>query len=77
MHLLLYSRNEHEPGYITKKGIDDLRSVFGKAIFADDLHNLYDEQTERRNTLSRESADEFNGALRENRARALHKQETC
>ena len=60
VHLLLYSRNEHEPGYITKRGIDDLRSVFGKAIFADDLHNLYDEQTERRNTLSRESADEFN-----------------
>lgn len=60
VHLLLYSRNEHEPGYITKKGIDDLRSVFGKAIFADDLHNLYDEQTERRNTLSRESIDEFN-----------------
>lgn len=60
VHLLLYSRNEHEPGYITKRGIDDLRSVFGKAIFADDLHNLYDEQTERRNTLSRESIDEFN-----------------
>ena len=60
VHLLLYSRNEHEPGYITKKGIDDLRSVFGKAIFADDLHNLYDEQTERRNNLSRESIDEFN-----------------
>ena len=60
VHLLLYSKNEHEPGYITKRGIDDLRSVFGKAIFADDLNNLYDEQTERRNNLSRESIDEFN-----------------
>lgn len=60
VHLLLYSKDEHEPGYITKRGIDDLRSVLGKAIFADDLHNLYDEQTERRNTLSRESIAEFN-----------------
>ena len=34
--------------------------TFAKAIFADDLHNLYDEQTERRNVLSRESIDEFN-----------------
>ena len=60
VHLLLYSRNENYPGFIKRKNIDDLRWTFAKAIFADDLHNLYDEQTERRNTLSRESIDEFN-----------------
>ena len=60
VHLLLYSRNENYPGFIKRKNIDDLRRTFAKAIFADDLHNLYDEQTERRNTLSRESIDEFN-----------------
>ena len=60
VHLLLYSRNENYPGFIKRKNIDDLRRTFGKVIFADDLHNLYDEQTEHRNTLSRESIDEFN-----------------
>ena len=58
--LLLYSKNENYPGFIKRKNIDDLRRTFAKAIFTDDLHNLYDEQTERRNVLSRESIDEFN-----------------
>ena len=60
VHLLLYSKNENYPGFIKRKNIDDLRRTFVKEIFADDLHNLYDEHTERRNTLSRESIDEFN-----------------
>ena len=60
IHLLLYSRNEQEKGYITKTGIDNLRRMFGTAIFADEIHQLYEEQTERRNKLSSESIDEFN-----------------
>lgn len=60
IHLLLYSRNEQEKGYITKTGIDNLRRLFGTAIFADEIHQLYDEQTERRNKLNSESIDEFN-----------------
>ena len=60
IHLLLYSRNEQEKGYITKTGIDNLRRMFGSAIFADEIHQLYDEQTERRNKLNSESIDEFN-----------------
>jgi hypothetical protein len=60
IHLLLYSRNEQEKGYITKTGIDNLRRMFGTAIFADEIHQLYDEQTERRNKLNSESIDEFN-----------------
>lgn len=60
IHLLLYSRSEQDKGYITKTGIDNLRRMFGTAIFADEIHQLYDEQTERRNKLNSESIDEFN-----------------
>lgn len=60
IHLLLYSRSEQDKGYITKTGIDNLRRMFGTAIFADEIHQLYDEQTERRNALNSESIVEFN-----------------
>ena len=60
IHLLLYSRSEQDKGYITKTGIDNLRRMFGTAIFADEIHQLYDEQTERRNALNSETIDEFN-----------------
>lgn len=60
VHLLLYSRDENYPGYIKKTGIDKIRRAMGTTIFADEIHLLYDKQTERRNKLNRESIDEFN-----------------
>lgn len=60
VHLLLYSRDENYPGFIKKTGIDKIRRAMGTTIFADEIHLLYDEQTERRNALNSESIDEFN-----------------
>lgn len=60
VHLLLYSRDEAHPGFIKKTGIDKIRRAMGTNIFADEIHLLYDEQTERRNKLNSESIDEFN-----------------
>lgn len=60
VHLLLYSRDENYPGYIKKTGIDKIRRAMGTTIFADEIHLLYDEQTERRNALNSETIDEFN-----------------
>ena len=60
VHLLLYSRDENYPGFIKKSGIDKIRRAMGTTIFADEIHLLYDEQTERRNKLNSESIDEFN-----------------
>lgn len=59
VHMVLYSTDETEPGYLSKKGIDNLRHTFGTGIFRDDLINIYDEQTARRNTLTAEARDEF------------------
>lgn len=50
IHLMAYSKDSKE-GYLTKKGIDDLRSSFANDIFADELHNLFAEQTEVRDNL--------------------------
>lgn len=50
VHIIVYSANPKE-GYITKVGIDNLRSCFAQDIFAQDLQSLYEDQTEVRQKL--------------------------
>lgn len=50
VHIIVYSANPKE-GYITKAGIDNLRSCFAQDIFAQDLQSLYEDQTEIRQKL--------------------------
>ena len=50
VHIIVYSTNPKE-GYITKVGIDKLRSCFAQDIFAQDLQSLYEDQTEIRQKL--------------------------
>lgn len=50
VHIIVYSTNPKE-GYITKAGIDNLRSCFAQDIFAQDLQSLYEDQTEIRQKL--------------------------
>lgn len=56
VHLILYSTNPNE-GYLTEKGIENLRSAFAFArqIFAQDLVSIYEKQTEDRNKLRADS----------------------
>lgn len=57
VHIMVYSKNPKE-GYITKHGIDKVRSMLAKDIFAQDLQNIYEDQTELRNRL-KDSAKEL------------------
>ena len=50
VHIIVYSTNPKE-GYITKVGIDNLRSCFAQDIFAQELQSLYEDQTEIRQKL--------------------------
>lgn len=50
VHIIVYSANP-KGGYITKVGIDNLRSCFAQDIFAQDLQSLYEDQTEIRQKL--------------------------
>ena len=59
MHLMLYSTNQEKRGYIDKKGIDNLRHLFGTEIFKYELADIYDEQTKQRDLLNADARDEI------------------
>ncbi|ANU54857.1 hypothetical protein I5Q82_05765 [Acutalibacter muris] len=56
VHLIAYSTVESK-GYLTKQGVQKLRSSLAKDIFAQDLLCIYEKQTEHRNRLRSESRD--------------------
>lgn len=56
VHLIAYSTVENE-GYLTQKGVENLRSSFAKDIFQQDLLCIYEKQTEHRNKLRAEARD--------------------
>lgn len=53
IHLIAYSKTPGI-GYLTQKGVHDMRSALGQDIFKDDLQHVYREQTERRNRLKKD-----------------------
>lgn len=54
VHIIIYSENPKE-GFLTNHGIEKIRSGFANDIYADELHNLYSQQTDLRNLLKKES----------------------
>ena len=58
IHLLVYSTNPKQ-GFLTKAGIDKVRSVFANDIFHDDLQSIYQAQTVSRDELKAVSKNEF------------------
>ncbi len=50
VHMMVYSANENE-GYLSKQGIENLRSAFAKDIFMQDLYCIYEKQTEYRDKI--------------------------
>ena len=58
IHLLVYSTNPKQ-GFLTAKGIDQIRSAFANDIFHDDLQSIYQEQTLSRDELKAVSKNEF------------------
>lgn len=56
VHLIAYSTVENE-GYLTQKGVENLRSSFAKDIFQQDLLCIYERQGEHRDKLRAEARD--------------------
>ena len=50
IHLIVYSTNSKQ-GYLSREGIDKIRSAFANDIFHDDLQSIYQEQTLSRDEL--------------------------
>ena len=63
IHLLVYSTNPKQ-GFLTKAGIDKIRSAFANDIFHDDLQSIYQEQTVSRDELKAVSKTEFESIAR-------------
>jgi hypothetical protein len=59
VHLMLYSKDDINHGYLNNKGIELMRKTFGKEIFRADLQEIYDRQTQYRNLLTSEAIEEF------------------
>ena len=58
IHLIVYSANPKQ-GYLTKNGIEKIRSVFANDIFQDELKSIYQEQTLTRDELKALSEDQI------------------
>lgn len=54
IHIIVYSQNERE-GFLTNHGIEKIRSGFANDIYFDELHHIYEQQTDLRNLLKKES----------------------
>lgn len=56
VHIVVYSADERE-GFLSNHGIEKIRSGFANDIYSDELHHLYQQQTEIRNLLKKQSQE--------------------
>ena len=56
VHVIAYSTVENE-GYLTKKGLNNLRTAFANSIFEQDMECLYDQRSQQRNALRTHSRE--------------------
>jgi len=56
IHLIVYSSDPKE-AYVTKEAIKNMRGSLAREIFTQDLLQIYSEQTERRDILTKQSRD--------------------
>lgn len=56
IHLIAYSINPKE-AYVTKQGIENMRGSLVREIFRQNLMQIYEKQTERRNILTKQSRE--------------------
>ncbi|MBQ6945772.1 MAG: SEL1-like repeat protein [Ruminococcus sp.] len=85
IHLIVYSTNPKQ-GYLSREGIDKIRSAFANDIFHDDLQSIYQEQTLSRDELKSISQEQvhqmvmqiqnstFNNPQLEKMMKKLHEQ---
>ena len=64
VHIIAYSENANE-GYLTRQGIEKLRSELARDIFAQDLISVYQKQTEHRDTLRKVSRERIEELVRQ------------
>lgn len=58
IHLIVYDKENR--GYLSKDGIESIKSTFAHVIFQDEMLNIQNEKTERRDRLRARGKDEIN-----------------
>lgn len=64
VHLVIYSQNPRE-GYLTRQGIETMRSVLAHDIFRQDFMSIYERKTKQRNLLKEQAEDTLQRLIRE------------
>ena len=58
VHIVVYSVDPKE-GFLIERGIEKIRSGFANDVYADELHHLYEQQTDVRDLLKRSTAEQM------------------
>ena len=66
VHMICYSADPSK-GYLTKSGIAQIKSALVNDLFRNDLMEIYERQTEKRDSLSRETKEVLNQLIQEMR----------
>ena len=64
IHLLVYAKNAKQ-GWLSKQGIEELRSAFGNDIFRNEQHKLFTMETELRDRLKEEARERIKKLVEE------------
>lgn len=64
IHLIVYSKNTKQ-GYLTNKGIEDMRGVFAKDIFRNEMYYAFTLETQMRNKVRAETKKRIDELLRD------------
>ena len=67
IHVLLYSDDPTHPGYLKRRGLEQIKRDFATEIFRHELDSIYQEQTKRRNELTQIARDEIRDLVMEMR----------
>ena len=62
IHMVVFSSDPKE-GYLTRQGIQQVKSAFGRRIFQQDLLHVYEQKTEYRNALGRDAERAMAGLI--------------
>jgi len=65
IHVLLYSDDPTHPGYLKRRGLEQIKRDFATEIFRHELDSIYAEQTKRRNELTQIARDEIKDLVME------------
>ena len=67
IHVLLYSDDPTHPGYLKRRGVEQIKRDFATEIFRHELDSIYQEQTKRRDELTQIARDEIRDLVMEMR----------